>query len=120
VDQYSAVDAWWSWLAANVEGERQEWEGWLWSLVLPPAQTVGDARLFVEEPPNLFRNAEGVAERAAKVLAGLGGEGEGRRQALAIVDRIEDGAAYAPIDAGWATAHVRRRRAAAVRTALGQ
>ncbi|CAK9780976.1 hypothetical protein CC85DRAFT_284619 [Cutaneotrichosporon oleaginosum] len=119
VDQHSAVDAWWEWVGAHVGEEREEWEGWLWSLVLPPQQTSAEARLFVEEPPNLFRNAVAVAERAANVLATLGGDSAGRRQALAVVDRIEDGAAYAPIDAGWAAAHIRRRRAAAVRTALG-
>ncbi|GMK53867.1 hypothetical protein CspeluHIS016_0104530 [Cutaneotrichosporon spelunceum] len=115
VDQYSAVEAWWAWLAAHVPDERDEWEGWLWELVLPPRENGADARLFVEEPPNLFRNAVGVAERAAAVLAQLG---RGSDSQDAVVDC--DDAAYAPIDAGWAAARVSRRRAAAVRTALGK
>ncbi|BEI84050.1 hypothetical protein CcaverHIS002_0406540 [Cutaneotrichosporon cavernicola] len=119
VDQYSAVDAWWIWLTAHVREEREEWEGWLWKLVLPPGDSNADTRLFVEEPPNLFRNVVGVAERAASVLAHLG-HTEGQVLARTVVDQIEDRGTYAPIDAGWAAAQVSRRRAAAVRTALGR
>lgn len=37
VDQATAVDLWWAWLAARVAEDREAWDEWLWDLVAPPS-----------------------------------------------------------------------------------
>lgn len=124
VDQASAVGLWWSWLGQAVTEEREGWEQWLWDLVIGPeaeADTHDDV-LFVDEPPNMFRDPLASAARAAEVLASLPPrESEGSSRALAVAEKMEkiNGVEVSPIDAQWAERHVLRRRGVAVRRALG-
>lgn len=124
VDQASAVQLWWTWLGCVLEEEeeRERWEDWLWGQVTGPVESVqaNGGVLFVDEPPNMFRDPLACAVRAAEVLASLPPRKCGGRSRAEVMAKSEDGEVeVSPIDARWAEAHVQARRMAAVRCALG-
>lgn len=84
VVQQKAVELWWAWLESQLTdtAERGQWEEWLWVKALDADGVAADfallrdgdktTELFVEEPPNIFRNNLIDVQYASGLLARLG------------------------------------------------
>lgn len=117
-----ALQLWWDWMSQQDLGE--EHISWLWDLIFKgeiprdlrlmtePTRTAIDV-LFVEEPPNMWRNPLTSAKYVARILANL------KASPAAPPPSPSTSAASSPIDAGWAEAETRRRRLEAYNIALG-
>lgn len=119
VVQQKAVELWWSWLKLQLHdaAELARWEDWLWSKALNEEGVSADlallraddkgTELFVEEPPNIFRNELIDVSYAADLLAKLGAD---KSKATGIVEALQKVSGEGIIDADWVVRERTRRR----------
>lgn len=121
VVQQKAVELWWAWLEAQLgdAAERARWEEWLWSRALDADGVAADlallgpedkaTELFVQEPPNIFRNELIDVAHAADVLAKLGARSPKTSEVVEALTRVSGNGI---IEADWVVREKARRRVA--------
>lgn len=125
VVQQKAVDLWWKWLEAQLtdNAEKERWEEWLWSTALNEEGIAADlallqadenaSELFVEEPPNIFRNELVDVAHAAEVLAKINSANARTSNVIKELERVSgDGI----IEHAWFVREKIRRRLNCLRT----
>ncbi|KAL1406561.1 hypothetical protein Q8F55_008267 [Vanrija albida] len=131
-----AVALWWEWLGQGLgaaEAERAVWDDWLWATVADANQTRAELAalspstpnndvLFLEEPPNMFRNSLDAAAHASRVVASLPATTSAGFVATSQLEKEVSaalgGARGSPIDAAWATRRQLEQRQRLLRRAL--
>lgn len=117
--QQKAVELWWSWLESQLvdAAERAQWEEWLWTKALDIDGAESDfallsaadntTELFVEEPPNIFRNELIDVKYASALLAKLGAKNPKTADAIQAHDRVYGNGVIEP---SWVVREKARRR----------
>jgi hypothetical protein len=144
VVQIKAVSLWWDWVSAH--GAVEGGEEWLWDTALDATKasesqrelpqltldgemdalsvkSLSSDKLFLREPPNIFRNSLWDAAFAATALTGVKGDSDGRRKATALLQSITsavEASSPSPIDEAWAARWSLLQRKTLLERALGQ
>lgn len=117
--QQKAVELWWTWLESQVTdaAEREQWEDWLWSKALDAEGVKADLallhtdgktkELFVEEPPNIFRNELIDVKYASTLLAKLGAKNPEVAEVIMALGRVSG---HGVIEPDWVVREKARRR----------